>query len=95
MFLKLFVLLSEIFVESCGVFVATIFEIPRSKDLLKRITLIDEHNTLEHIKNNKSLIFSAHIGNWEIFIAPFFKLPNKSFTMYKKPNNYFYVLKFT
>jgi KDO2-lipid IV(A) lauroyltransferase len=79
----------EIFAESCGFFVATIFEIPRLKDLANRITIIDEHNTLENIKNNKSLIFSAHIGNWEMFLYPFVNLTNKSFAIYKKPNNYF------
>lgn len=79
----------EIFVESCGVFVATIFEIPRSRFLFKRITVTDKFNTLDHIKNNKSLIFSAHIGNWEIFTAGFFSINNKSFSIYKKPNNYF------
>lgn len=79
----------EIFVESCGIFVASIFEIPRSKDLLKRSTLIDKDNTLEHIRNNKSLIFSAHTGNWELFGSQLYSLPNKSFIIYKKPNNYF------
>lgn len=79
----------EIFIESCGVFVATIFEIPRSKELLKRSTLIDKDNTLDYIKNNKSLIFSAHIGNWELFGSQLFSIPNKSFIIYKKPNNYF------
>ncbi len=79
----------DIFIESCGVFLATIFEIPKGKALIKRVNLIDENNILKYMEDNKCLVFSAHIGNWELFASKFLNLPNKGFAIYKKPNNYF------
>lgn len=80
----------NIYAESCGVFLATIFEMPKGKALLKKVTLIDKHNTLKYMEDNKCLVFSAHIGNWELFASKFLNLPNKGYAIYKKPNNYFF-----
>ncbi len=76
----------HIYKQSCANFGAILFELPAIDSMESRINIIDPHNMLDFIYNNKTVVFSAHTANWEIYAFPFIKKAY-SYAIYKKINN--------
>lgn len=85
---------SVLYKNSCANFVQVVFEIPKVEAIAKHKTkyiVKDEYGALEKMANDKCLLFTAHIGNWELAGFSLLNKPNLDTqsinVIYKAPNN--------
>jgi KDO2-lipid IV(A) lauroyltransferase len=79
----------KIYKGACANFAQNIFEMPKLEKFAhnpKYVFITDPNGVLNGLGSEKVLLFSAHIGNWNIASMPLLPLQN-SYTIYKVPNN--------
>ena len=82
--------IKNIYKESCGNFVRSIFEMPKMNkgfNVNKYVKIHDEYNIKDYSKNHNIILIGAHMGNWEAFSVQSNYFQNLFYAIYKPPKN--------
>ncbi len=88
----------QIYKQSCGLAVRNFAEKINIETIIKKqyYTINDPYKMIKYMENHKALMFSAHLGNWELLTLPFITNSNKNLkndilVAYKTPQNKFVI----